>query len=57
MKYLAKHNLALRRINERIYQNNNVKFLGLIEMIAEWDPLMQELVRRIDHDEIHYHSS
>ena len=41
--------------NEKIYQENNGKFLSLFEMIAEFDPVMQEHVQHIQHGAIHNH--
>ncbi|XP_022893928.1 zinc finger MYM-type protein 1-like [Olea europaea var. sylvestris] len=55
VKTLAENNLAFRGDNEKIYQENNGIFLSIIQMIAEFNPVMQEHIRRIKSKEIHYH--
>ena len=47
--------MAFRGKNEKIYQENNRNFLSIIEMIAEFDPVMQEHAQHIQHGTIHNH--
>jgi len=45
--YLAKHNEAFRGTSDVIFTKNNGKFLGLIEMIGKFDPVMGEHLNSI----------
>ncbi|XP_068108911.1 zinc finger MYM-type protein 1-like [Hyperolius riggenbachi] len=55
VQYLAENNSAFRGKNEKLYTPNNGHFLGLVEMLAKFDPTMQEHVRRIKNAEAHDH--
>ena len=55
IKYLSKNNLAFCGTNEKIYQKANGNFSSLIELLAEFDPVMQEHVKRIKNDDLHNH--
>ena len=44
VKFLAEHNIAFRGSNSRLYQDSNGNFLGLVQMLAEFDPAIKEHV-------------
>ncbi|GJX23566.1 zinc finger MYM-type protein 1-like protein [Tanacetum coccineum] len=48
-------NLAFRGTNRKLHVHNNGNFLGLIEILEEFDPFIKEHVRRITSNEIHVH--
>jgi hypothetical protein len=55
VQYLAENNGAFRGKTEKLNQPNNGNFLGLIEMLAKFDPTMQEHVRLIKDGRTHDH--
>ena len=55
VKCLATHNLTFRGTCEKINEYDNDNVLGLLEMIVEFDPKMQEHFRLIQDKKIHYH--
>jgi hypothetical protein len=55
VKFLGKHNLAFHDHNCKLYEDSNGNFLGLIEMLAEFDPVIEEHVRRITNNETQVH--
>ncbi|XP_022024887.1 zinc finger MYM-type protein 1-like [Helianthus annuus] len=55
VKFLAKYGLAFRGTNEKLYQKGIGNFLGLVEMLEEFDPIMKEHVRHVLNEECHVH--
>ena len=55
IKYISKNNLAFHGTNEKIYQKGNGNFLSLIELLAKFDLVMQEHVKRIKNGNLHNH--
>lgn len=53
--FLAKHNDAFRGSTDVLYQPNNGKFLGLMEMFAKFDPFICEHLKRIRDHKTHIH--
>lgn len=43
--YLAENNMAFRGTSNKLYTPNNGKFLGLVQLIGKFDPIMQEHLR------------
>jgi hypothetical protein len=55
VKTLSRNNLPFRGSNEKIYEKNNGLFCQLIEFVAEFDPIMEEHLRRVVNNEINNH--
>ncbi|XP_010473953.1 PREDICTED: uncharacterized protein LOC104753390 [Camelina sativa] len=55
VKTLAKQNLAFCGSNGKIGDDNNGNFLSFIEMLADFDPVMIEHLRRYKDGETHCH--
>lgn len=53
--YLAKCNNAFRGQSDVLFTKNNGNFLGAIEMLSNFDPVIIEHVKRITNDETHVH--
>ena len=55
IKYLTTHNLAFRGSVDKLYQPQNGNFLGLVELLSQFDPVMGEHVRLVMKGELHTH--
>ncbi|XP_046492925.1 zinc finger MYM-type protein 1-like [Neodiprion pinetum] len=57
IKHLAKRNMAFRGTVDRLYEPNNGNFLSQVELMAKFDPILSEHVRRVqsgDLQRVHY---
>ncbi|KAM5546916.1 hypothetical protein ABKV19_001440 [Rosa sericea] len=55
VKFLAKHSKTFFGTIESMDQDDCGNLSSFIDMIAEWDPVMQEHIRRIKRNEIRHH--
>lgn len=55
IQFLAERNLAFRGSVENIGDSHNGNFLGIIELLGKFDPIIQDHLRRIDSKEIQQH--
>jgi len=53
--YLAKNNNAFRGQSDLLFTKNNRNFLGAIEMLSNFDPVIIEHVKKITNAENHIH--
>ena len=47
VSFLCNNNLTFCGSTDKIYEKNNGNFLGIIEMIVKFDPIMKKHLRRI----------
>ncbi|XP_020875868.1 zinc finger MYM-type protein 1-like [Arabidopsis lyrata subsp. lyrata] len=55
VKGLAKKNIAFRGRSDKIHEDDNGNFLGMIEVFGDFDPVMQEHIRRFEKRETHHY--
>ncbi|XP_050524356.1 zinc finger MYM-type protein 1-like [Daktulosphaira vitifoliae] len=55
IEFLAEHNDAFRGTSSKLYTANNGKFLGLLQMIAKFDLIMADHLKRVYNNDIHDH--
>lgn len=55
IQFLAQRNLAFRGSEEKLSNPKNGNFLGIVELISKYDPVLSEHLRRIKNDEIRDH--
>lgn len=46
-QYLVQHQMAFRGTNETLYKKDNGNYLGLVELIAKFDPVMKDHISRV----------
>lgn len=52
VSHLAEHNLAFRGHSDRLFEPGNGNFLGQIELMSQFDPVMREHLRRTQANEL-----
>ena len=62
--FLGERGLAFQGSSQRIGDSNNGNFLGLIELLSHWDPILKEHVLKVEEShkkgerlQVHYLSS
>jgi hypothetical protein len=52
---LAEHNLSFRGSSDKLNTPKNGNFLGLVQLLGKFDPVMIEHLRRVMHKETNHH--
>lgn len=56
IQYLSEHNMALRGSSDVLFTKNNGNFLGLIELMSRYDPVLMKHVNEVKNkkNNVHY---